>query len=153
MNLRGIARNQRGYLPAFIPSQKMEFAMEKKNPLLAGLFNMLIPGSGYLYINNDRGRFIRVLIVGIAIQHTQGYPLPQGLCMGILLLIVLVPLFRNGQNAANQYNFVIDNATMYNARQQGSSEAQLARNQTMRDKGLISQQEYDSRKDNISSKK
>jgi hypothetical protein len=141
----------------------MEFAM-KKNPLIAGLLNMLVPGSGYLYVDNDRGHFIRSLIIGVAaiavmvmignaIQHTQGYPLPQGLCMGILLLIVLVPLFQNGQKAANQHNFVIDSAILYNERQRGSDEAQLARNQSMRDKGLISKQEYDSRKDNISSKK
>ena len=136
----------------------------KKNPLIAGLFNMLVPGSGYLYVSNDRGRFIKTLIIGVAaiavmvlignaIQQTQGFPLPQGLCMGILLLIVLVPLFLNGQKAANQHNFVQDNATLYNARQEGSDEAQLARNQTMRDKGLISKQEYDSRKDEISSQK
>jgi hypothetical protein len=140
----------------------MEFAM-KKNPLVAGMLNMLVPGSVYLYIDHDRGRFIKTLVVGIAmivgmvllgnaIQHTKGYPLPQGLCVGILLLIVLVPLFLNGQKTAHQHNFVEDNATLYNSRQKGSDESQLARNQTMRDKGLISQQEYDSRKESISSK-
>lgn len=136
----------------------------KKNPLLTGLLNMLIPGSGYLYVDNDRGRFIKTLIGGIAaiavivllgnaIQHSKGYALPQGLCPGILLLIVLVPLFLSGQKTANQHNMVIDNATVYNARQQGSDDAQLAKNQSLRDKGMISEQEYDSRKTGISSKK
>jgi hypothetical protein len=137
--------------------------MDKKNPLLAGLFNMLVPGSGYLYVDQDRRHFIKTLVVGIAaiaamivvgivLQKTTGFPLPQGLCVGMLLLIVLVPLFLNGQKAAIHHNFVRDNASLYTARQHGTDEAQLARNQHLRDKGLISEQEYDSRKDNITSK-
>ena len=138
--------------------------MEKKNPLLAGLLNMLVPGSGYWYVDQDRGRFIKTLIIGIAaigalivlgnmIQNTTGFPLPQGLCIGILLLMVLVPLFRNGQKAAIHHNFVLDNAVLYTARQRGTDEAQLAKNQSLRDKGYISEQEYDSRQDSITSKK
>lgn len=136
----------------------------KKNPLITGMLNMLIPGSGYLYVDNDRGRFIKTIIGGIAaitvmvllgnaIQNSKGYALPQGLCMGILLLIVLVPLFLSGQKTANHHNMVIDNATVFNARQQGSDDAQLAKNQSLRDKGMISEQEYDSRKTGLSSKK
>lgn len=138
--------------------------MEKKNPLLAGLLNMLVPGSGYWYVDQDRGRFIKTLIIGIAavaalvvvgniLQNTTGFPLPQGLCIGMLLLIVLVPLFLNGQKAAIHHNFVIDNASHYTTRQRGNKEAKLARNQDLRDKGYISEQEYDSRKDSIASKK
>ena len=137
--------------------------MEKKNPLLAGLLNMLLPGSGYWYVDRDRGRFIKALILGSAaiaaltvlgsiFQRTTGFPLPQGLCIGILLLIVRVPLFQSGQRAAFHHNFVLDNAAMYTRRQNGTSPAQLARNQSLRDKGYISQQEYDSRKDSITSK-
>lgn len=138
--------------------------MEKKNPLLAGLLNMLVPGSGYWYVDQDRERFIKTLIVGIVaiaalivlgniLQNTTGFPLPQGLCIGILLLMVLVPLFRNGQTAAIHHNFVLDNAVLYTARQRGNNQAQLARNQNLRDKGLISEQEYDSHKDSITSRK
>ena len=138
--------------------------MEKKNPLLAGLFNVLVPGSGYWYVEQDRARFIKTLIIGGAaiaalivlgsiFQNTTGFPLPRGLCIGILLLIVLVPLFQKGQRAANHHNFVLDNAAMYTTRQRGTSEAQLAENQRLRDKGYISEQEYDSRKDSITSKK
>jgi hypothetical protein len=138
--------------------------MDKKNPLLAGLFNMLVPGSGYWYVDQDRERFIKTLVVGIAaiaamvvvgtiLQKTTGFPLPQGLCVGMLLLIVIVPLFRNGQKAAIHHNFVMDNASLYTARQHGTDEAQLARNKHLRDKGLISEQEYGSRKDSIASKK
>jgi hypothetical protein len=138
--------------------------MDKKNPLLAGLFNMLVPGSGYWYVDHDRGRFIRTLIIGVVaiaamtvlgtvLQNTTGFPLPQGLCLGILLLIVLVPLYLKGQKAAVHHNFVIDSANLYTARQHGTDEAQLARNQNLRDKGYISKQEYDSRKDSLASKK
>ena len=138
--------------------------MDKKNPLLAGLFNMLVPGSGYWYVDHDRGHFIKILIVGIAaiaalivvgniFQNTTGFPLPQGVCIGILLLFVLVPLFKNGQKAALNHNFVLDNAILYNTRQHGNAEAQLEKNQELRDNGYISVQEYDSRKDGITSKK
>ena len=134
--------------------------MEKKNPLLAGLFNLLVPGSGYWYVDRDRGRFLKTLIIGVAaitalivvgtiFQNTTGFPLPQGLCTGILLLIVFVPLFQNGHKAAIHHNFVLDNANMYTARQHGNDAAQLARNQNLRDKGYISEQEYDSRKNSI----
>jgi hypothetical protein len=125
---------------------------------------MLVPGLGYWHVDGDRGRFVKTMIVGIAaiaalvvagtiLQKTTGFPLPQGLCAGMLLLIVLVPLFLNGQKAALHHNFVIDNASLYTARQHGTDEAQLARNQHLRDKGMISEQEYDSRKDSITAKK
>ena len=124
----------------------MESATEKKKPLLAGLFNMLVPGSAYGYVDRYWGRFIKTLIVGVAaiaalivvrtiFQNTAGFPLPQGIYIGILLLLVLVPLFRNGQRAAFHHNFVLDNAPMYTTRQYGTGEAQLARNQHLRDKG------------------
>ncbi len=137
--------------------------MDKKNPLLAGLFNMLVPGSGYWYADHDRDRFVKTLIIGSGaiaamivlgaiLQRTTGFPLPQGVCVGLLLLFVLVPLFINGQRAAIHHNFVLDNASMYTVRQRGNNEAQLARNQHLRDKGYISEQEYESRKDGITKK-
>jgi hypothetical protein len=142
----------------------MESAMEKKNPLLAGLINVLVPGLGYWFVDKDRGRFIKTFIIVIAaitavvvisniIQNTTGYPLPQGVCPGVLLLIVLVPLFQKGQKAALHHNFVLDSAGQYTGRQQGNDQVQLAKNQNMRDKGYISEQEYDSRKDSITKKK
>lgn len=137
--------------------------MEKKNPLLAGLFNILVPGSGYWYVDQDRGRFIKTLIIGVAaitavivvgtiLQNTTGFPLSQGLCVGVLLLLVLVPLLLSGQRAAVHHNFVIDNADMYTARQHGSEAVQREKNQDLRDKGYISKQEYESRKDSLDKK-
>jgi cellobiose-specific phosphotransferase system component IIC len=111
-------------------------------------------------VDKDRGRFIKTLIIGVAaiaaaivigttLQNTTGFPLPQGVCMGILLLIVLLPLFLSGQRAANHHNFVMDSASLFTARQRGTNEAQLSKNQDLRDKGYISEQEFESRKDSI----
>ena len=94
----------------------------KKNPLITGLLNMLVPGISYLYVDGDRGRFIKTLIGGvIAIvvlvlignnaQNSVDYSFPQGLCPGILLLIVFVPLFLNGQKTANRHNTSMEKAT------------------------------------------
>ncbi|HSG44347.1 MAG TPA: SHOCT domain-containing protein [Anaerolineales bacterium] len=137
--------------------------MEKKNPLIAGLLNMVVPGLSYFYVGNDLRRFIKTLIGGIAaivvlvlvgnaIQSRTDIPLSQGVCVGILLLIVLVPLFLSGQKIASQQNRMMDNASRYDSKQHGSAETQLAKNQALRDKGMISEQEYESRRNKISSK-
>ena len=138
--------------------------MEKKNPLIAGLLNMAVPGSGYLYVNNDPWRFIKTFFGGIAaivvlvllgnyIQNNTDLSFSQGVCPGILLLIVFVPLFRSGQKNASRQNRMMDNAARYGSKQDGNAETQLAKNQEMRDKNMISEQEYQNRKDNISSNK
>jgi len=140
---------------------------EKKNPLIAGVLNMLIPGAGYLYVDNDRNRFIKTFIGGIlliavmvtlsnAIQNIRGYSLPQGICTGSLLLIVLVPLFLIGQKSANMHNNMIDSTAQYNthrAPSKDNGEAGSGKLQKMRDEGLISEQEYQKKKNNISAKK
>ena len=138
--------------------------MENKNPLIAGLLNMVVPGLGYLYVNNETRRFVKTLIGGIAaivvlvlignvIQNSTSISLPQGVCPGALLLVVIVPLFLNGQKLASQHNKKTVNAARYDATQRGTSEARLARNQEMRDKRMISEEEYESRKAGITSKK
>lgn len=139
-------------------------SMEKKNPIVSGALNMLIPGAGYLYVDNDRNRFIKTLAGGLllitamvflssAIQNVRGYSLPQGLCTGSLLLIVLVPLFLTGQKTAHLHNNMIDNTAHYNVRRttaQGSDDAKLGKIQKMRDEGLISEQEYQKKKKDLS---
>jgi uncharacterized membrane protein len=137
---------------------------EKKNPIVAGVLNMFIPGAGYLFVDNDRGRFIKTLIGGVlliavvvvlanAIQNIRGYSLPQGLCPGVLLMLVFVPLFLAGQKTASLHNNMIDNTAHYNVLRtspQGSDKARLGRIQEMRDEGLISEQEYDKKKKDLS---
>lgn len=137
---------------------------EKKNPIVAGLLNMFLPGAGYLYVDNDRNRFIKILLggalliavmvgLGNAIQNIRGYPLPQGLCTGILLLIVLVPLFLIGQKTARLHNNMMDDTAQYNTRRtvsQGSDDVKLGKIRKMRDEGLISEPEYQKKKDDLS---
>jgi len=157
MSMRGIACIERGILQVFHPSQKMECYMKKRNPLVAGLLNMLLPGSCYLYVDRDPGRFAKSFIGGIAaitvmlilgngIQNIRGYSLPAGLCTGILLLTILAPWFLNGQKTANWHNNAMDSTARYNAHRsarQGSGAGLRASIQKMRDEGLISKQEYD----------
>ena len=138
--------------------------MEHKNPLIAGLLNMVVPGLGYLYVNNDTRRFVKTLIGGIAaivalvfignaMQNSTNVSISQGICPGILSLIVFVPLFLSGQKVASQHNRKKDNAARYDETQHGTSEARLTRNQAMRDNRMISEEEYESRKEGLTSKK
>ena len=98
--------------------------MEKKNPMLAGLLNMFVPGSVYWYVDQDLSRFIKTLLGGVvllfamvqlgnAIQGIRNYSLPQGVCMGILILLVLAPLFLVGQRTASQHNQRIESTALY----------------------------------------
>jgi hypothetical protein len=128
---------------------------------------MLFPGSAYLYVDNDRARFFKTLIAGIAliaamltlgnaIQNIRGYSFPQGVCTGILLLIVFVPLFVMGQKTAHLHNNGMEKSARYNAQRQkaqGTEDVQLNKFQQMRDEGLISDQEYQVRKNRLSSEK
>ena len=99
--------------------------MEKKNPMLAGLLNMFVPGSVYWFVEKDHNRFIKTLLGGIvvlfavlqlgnAIQRIRNYSLPQGVCTGILILLVLVPLFLIGQKTAHLHNQRLENTARYN---------------------------------------
>lgn len=141
-------------------------SQQSKNPIIAGLLNALLPGSVHIFVDNNRGQFIKTLLGGIlliaamftlgnAIQNTRGYSLPQGLCTGILLLLVLVPLFLMGQRTANLRNRETDSTSQYNSKRQtmgGTDQIQLEKLQKMRDEGLISDQEYQKKKRNLSSK-
>lgn len=137
---------------------------EMKHPIIAGMLNMLVPGTGYLYVENDRSRFVKTFIGGVllitvmaflgtAIQNIRGYPLPQGLCLGGLLLVILVPLFLAGRKTAYLHNNMINDAEHYNVRRAsttGNNDARLEKIQKMRDEGLISEQEYQQRKRDLS---
>lgn len=101
--------------------------MEKKNPMLAGLLNMLVPGSVYWFVEKDLNRFIKTLLGGIvvlfavfqlgnAIQDIRNYSLPQGACTGILIMLVLAPLFLTGQKTASMHNQRVESTALYNLR-------------------------------------
>jgi hypothetical protein len=131
--------------------------MDNKNPLLIGLLNVLIPGSSQWFVNKDRSKFIKALLVGIAIfviailtantvQHSKGYALPQGLCMGSLVMVVAVALFVSGYRIARERSNEKKEAAYYNSRRNSTRESdgtKQAATKKMRDEGLISEQEYD----------
>ena len=139
---------------------------EFKNPLLAGLINVLIPGSSHLYINMDWGRFFRTFLAGVGvlvagivggnlIQHTKGYPLPQGICTGAAVTVVVIVLFLGGLRTARERNSERSDANLYNAKRivsHESDEIKYRKIQTMRDEGLISEQQYDEKNADVDSK-
>jgi uncharacterized SAM-binding protein YcdF (DUF218 family) len=139
---------------------------ENKNPLLAGLINVLIPGSSHLYINMDWGRFIRTFLTGVGIlvaaivggnliQNTKGYPLPQGICTGAALTVVVIVLFMGGLRTARERNSERNDADLYNAKRIVSHESDEIKHrkiQTMRDEGLISKQQYDDKNADVDAK-
>jgi hypothetical protein len=140
---------------------------KNKNSLLAGLINVLIPGSSHLYVNKDWGRFIRAFFVGVGayvvvillgnlVEHTRGYPLPQGIFMGGLVMVVAVILFLSGQKAARERDNEMNDAAFYNSKRivfYESDQVKRTKIQKMRDEGLISDQEYDEKNAEVASNK
>jgi len=142
--------------------------MKRRNPLLAGLLNMLMPGSSHIYVGNDRRKFIQSFIggalmiflafmVGNTIQRMDLYTLPQGVCMGILFLLVFGFLFNTGMKKANRRNSEIDSAAHYQSLRTDTSSddlvIEMANIQKQRDEGLISIERYEAKKAEIESKK
>ena len=143
--------------------------MEKSkiNPLIAGLINMLLPGSINVYVKREWRNFVLTFVgvelvlaiaiwLGLSIQSARFFSFPQGICPGVLMLIVLVPLFLSGLNSAKEFNKHMDDKVLYQSRKpvnQDDEDEQLQKIQKMRDEGLISKKQYDTRKDNIVPKK
>lgn len=128
-----------------------------KNPMLAGFFNIVVPGSSHLYANKDWGMFSLTFVLGAVawvaalwggnlIQNSRGYALPQGVCMGVLLMTVIVVLFLSGHRTATERNLEVNTAAFYNSKRtilHGSKATQYAEIQKMRDEGLISEEEFE----------
>ena len=143
--------------------------MEKKNknPMLAGLMNVVIPGSSQLYVNHDWGRFVgafalgavafaAAILMGNVVQSARGFALPQGACMGILLMIVVVVLFLSGHRTASSRNIETKTAAFYNSKRtisHESAEKQYAQIQKLRDEGLISEEEFEEKNATVAAKK
>ena len=139
----------------------------KLNPIVAGLLNMLVPGSINIYFKKGWQRFLLTFVgmeivlaiaiwLGISLQGTRSFNVPQGLCPGALALVVLVPLFLNGFNTATEHNKIRSDKALYQSRKPPISEdndEQLKKIQTMRDEGLISEQQYEVKKGKIGSNK
>lgn len=142
--------------------------MIRRNPLVAGLLNMLIPGSSHLFVSKDWGKFILSFVVfsflivaavqlGNNIQKVREYTLPQGLCTGVLLAGVLAFLFFSGMRESTARNREIDSAAYYHSKRTDTSKgdqiSKLANLQRQRDEGLISSEEQDTKEAEIKSKK
>lgn len=143
--------------------------MKRRNPLLAGFLNMLIPGSSYLYVSNNWLKFILAFIASIFvifiavllgnnIQVLKAYTLPQGLCTGILLLGIFAFLFYSGMTMASERNSQTDSAAHYQSLRPNNISkddpvARMAKLQRQRDEGLISSEQQESKKAEIRSKK
>jgi ABC-type multidrug transport system permease subunit len=142
--------------------------MKRRNPLLAGFFNVLIPGSSHLYVSNNWLRFILFFVVyslvifgvtllGNNIQDVREYTLPQGLCTGTLLLGIFAFLFYSGMKMASERNSETDSAVHYQSMRTHISKddpiTRLAKLQRQRDEGLISSEQQETKKAEIESKK
>lgn len=140
--------------------------MKRRNPLLAGLFNVLVPGSSHLYVDNNWLKFIQffiggalaitvAVVIGNNIQLLPEYTLPQGVCTGSLLLIIFGLLFYNGMQAASARNSQSDSAAYYKSRRIVSDDDMATRMEKLlkkRNEGLISKEQYDTEKTEIEKK-
>lgn len=140
--------------------------MKRRNPLLAGLFNMLVPGSSHLYVDNDWKKFILYFIgsgiiiavsilMGNNIQGIREYTLPQGVCTGSLLLIVFCTLFYTGMRAASNRNVQTDSSAYYKSKRSASQDNMATRMEKLlkkRDEGLISKEQFNTEKGEIETK-
>jgi hypothetical protein len=142
--------------------------MKRRNPLLAGFFNVLIPGSSHLYVDNNWLRFVLFFVVnsliifiaillGNNIQNVREYTLPQGLCTGTLLFGIFAFLFYSGMKMASERNSGTDSAAHYQSMRTHISKddpvTRLANLQRQRDEGLISSEQQAAKKEEIESKK
>jgi len=137
--------------------------MEKKNPLIAGLLNTLVPGFANYYVGRDLKKFLTTLFVSIvliflavtlanAIEAVKNYSIAAGICPAGLLLVILVPLFVKGLQMAGTHNRGIDSTAIFNKSRQsmkGTQQSKMDQIQKMRNTGLISQEEYDKKKDKV----
>ncbi|RJP52739.1 MAG: hypothetical protein C4583_06260 [Anaerolineaceae bacterium] len=142
--------------------------MKRRNPIITGLLNALIPGFGHVYVNNAWGRFVPIFLgsgvliiaaylLGNAIQNIRNSPFPAGLCPSVLILAVLVSLFIGGMKISNTRNDETDEAAFYRSKRtllpQDSVVTKLQKLLKQRKEGLISSEQYDSQKADIESKK
>jgi hypothetical protein len=145
-----------------------EILMKRRNPWLIGLLNVLIPGSSHVFVNNEWGRFIPIFFGGIvllfvsyllgnAITDIRGVSLPQGLCSGALILVIVVMLFISGVRTTQTRNRETDDAAYYLSKRAPTSRGDQATRmkdlQKARDEGLISSEQYNTRKEDINAKK
>lgn len=156
-----------GCLDIFSSQKEQNMNGKNKNPLLAGLMNVVIPGSSRLYVNRDWIGFLGSFLIGSVaflaayflgglVQDSRTYTLPQGFCWGILMTIIVVVLFMIGQKSARDHNNEIHSAAFYNSKRTVSHESdkqEYKQIQGMRDDGLISEKEFEEKNAKVASRK
>jgi len=137
---------------------------DKKNPLLAGLFNVLVPGSVHIYVKKEWRKFILTFITAVAalgiaiwlgsrIQNVPSFNMIQGICPGFFVLIIAVIFFRQGLKIATEHNTRLVSQEHYqNSKYHASKDEQMNKIEQLRDDGFISKEQYNTRKDRISQK-
>jgi len=136
--------------------------MEKKNPLVAGFLNLLIPGLGHLYLGRWPGCilwfFIYIVTGGILfslanyVERFGKYQ--QGLPILIASLLYAFLLFSDGVTFATRQNkkVALTSHETKKSDEQEDTQAKLKKLQEMFNAGLITQEEYESKKTDILSR-
>ena len=143
--------------------------MRRKNPWIAGLLNVLIPGLGWLYTHGLL-RFIVHLIlngvIGVAfllvanlllapilgmdvLEGTNASPQSiQSTAIGIMGLLYVLMLFSEGYGSARSRNrkLAASAGEAQKLQEQESLEAKLRRLQELASAGLITQEDYEAKK-------
>lgn len=136
--------------------------MVKKNPLIAGFLNVLIPGLGHLYLGHWPGCilwfFLYIAAGGVLIflanyAEKSGH-FQSGLPIIIAGILYAFLLFSDGITFANRHNKKAALAAPDTSKTDGPEDTQtkLKKLQEMFNAGLITQQEYESKKADILSK-
>ena len=133
----------------------------KKNPLLAGVYNVLLPGSAHIYVRKERKPFIVTFIIaivalslaiwiGIQIQNVQSFQMIQGICPGSFVLIILAIFFKQGLDIATENNTRLVSQEQYQkSRYHASKDEKIEKIEQLKDNGLISDEQYNIRKEQI----
>ena len=149
--------------------------MKEKNPWIGGLLNLLIPGLGRYYAGDRLGGvltliifplalialavFVVPLLVSILVNATGGNPseIAQSTMQGITALVIVLlwlAMFPSGYAFVKRYNKKRAASVPETKRptEPQDPEAKLKKLQEMRSAGLITQEDYETKKADILSK-
>ena len=147
--------------------------MKEKNPWIGGLLNLLVPGLGVFY-TGERGRgcsvfvgfiflvvlcpFVVPLFVGLTIEATGAsisisQTTMQGI-VGIAIVLLWLAMFYGGYSFVKRYNDKLAASVPETKRptEQEGPEAKLKKLQEMLSTGLITQEDYETKKADVLSR-
>jgi hypothetical protein len=136
---------------------------KKKNPLIAGLLNILIPGLGHLYLGHWPGCILWffgyaviggiVFFIASFVERSFGDHL-QGLPTIILILLFVLMLFNDAFTFAKRQNkkAALAMPETKKSEEQEDTQAKLKKFQEMFNAGLITKEDYERKKADILSR-